>query len=714
MKISLMKVWVIWRRFRQGSPKHGDHLLECQMQVEALMRRANPSADWTERANWMIDVAEWLRRRPHVSRLGDQAWTRIRHTRTRCLLDWLDEHRDVRRTVQLTLQKTLREALGPELFCATGLPGEPAFFSELSGRIAKAVLPRALVQTDLSLLFAAMFPQPSDAVWLTELDHTTLVRLWKLCADDGIAHKLQQQIDEALTYLTSMIIAVGISPDFRQRLEPAMPLQATPFMALRRELEKYLLAGAGDESALRSVRMLIAVCQAQTDRIYAHLDEHGVSVSLVYRVERMRAQLMRMARLIELRSGAMTGELPSQVKALLADLVHAHHHRSSVSGLFSRSFSLLARKMVERNTSHGEQYAARDRAECHSRLKAGWRGGAAMAMVVLLAGVLPAMDATGFFGGLASSLIYAAGLVVALAVGGAVAAMQSPVIAPVLASSMEALDNDNGLRGLMTEVAGIVRAQVATLCGNLMTVVPVIAVIAGMMTFMLGAPVMNVERAHEMLKGLSLVGTAPLMAAVTGVLFWLSSVVAGFVDNWFALNRMRAALARHRRLARVLGMARAGRMAAWLEKHVAAIAGVLSLALLLGMAPALAQFFGLPFDIRHVTVSAGELSAAAGSIGWSVVTSAEFWLALGGVVLTGILNVGIAVFCALALALRAREVPRRLRRKVYQAALQRILLASRSFLLPERRSATVLPLPLPEEGHNDVRRPGEMAERRVG
>ncbi|HZW13261.1 MAG TPA: preprotein translocase subunit TatB [Noviherbaspirillum sp.] len=704
MKISLMKVWVIWRRFRQGSPKHVDQHLLCQAQLEALMRRADPSSDWTVRANWMIDVAEWMRSRPNVSLLGDHAWRRIRHSRTRFLLDWLDGHRDVRRAVQLTLQKTLREAVGPELFCATGLPSEPAFFSELSGRVAKAVMPRALVQTDLSLLFTTMFPQPSDAGWLTDLDHTTLNRLWKLCADDGIAHKFQQQIDEALTYLASMVIAVGISPEFRQRLEPATPLQATPFLALRRELEKYLLAGAGGEAALRSVRMLIAVCQAQTDRIYAHLDEYGVSVSLVYRVERMRAQLVRMARLIELRSATMAGQTSAQVKALLAELVDAHHHRSSVGGLFSRSFSLLARKMVERNTSHGEQYAARDRAQCHSRLKAGWRGGAVMAFSVLVAGVLSAVGPAGFFGGVASSLNYAASLFVVFVAGGAIAATQSPVTAPALASRMEDLDNDNGLRGLMTEVAGILRAQAATLFGNLMTVVPVMALISVLTMFVVGMPMMNGERAHETLKGLSLAGPTPLMAAATGVLFWLSSVAAGFVDNWFALGKMRIALGQHRRLVQALGAARADRFAVWLEKHVAAIAGLVSLALLFGMSPVLAQFFGLPFDVRHITLSAGALTAAAGSIGWPVMTSVEFWLAVGGIVLTGVINVSVAFGCALVLALRARDVPGHVRRTVYQALLRRIVLAPRSFLLPERRMATVVPLHLSTERRNEVGR----------
>ena len=91
----VLRAWAVWRRLRRGtSSRHRS--VRRAVQVEQLMRRANPFAGWSERANWMIDVAEWLR---HDSRRllrdGDG-----RHGRLVFLLDWLDSHRDVRRLVQ--------------------------------------------------------------------------------------------------------------------------------------------------------------------------------------------------------------------------------------------------------------------------------------------------------------------------------------------------------------------------------------------------------------------------------------------------------------------------------------------------------------------------------------------------------------------------------------------------------------------------------------
>lgn len=687
MKFLLLKTLVIWRRFRGGLQVRYAHHADDTPQLEALMRRANPDAAWHERANWMIDITEWIRHQSKVSLLDQQAWRNVKHQRVAMLLDWLDEHRDVRRLVQNSLQKTLRESSGPELFSATGLPHEAAFFSELSERVSKMVLPRHLSPTDMSALFTAMFPDPDDAEWLLELDQEMLARLWKLMADDGISHTYWQQIDEAMTYLTTVVIADGISPAFRQRLEPKMPLQATPFMALRREMEHYLLGSPMDEGAVRSVRMLIAVCQAQTDRIYNHLDEYGVSVSLVYRLERMRAQLNRMARLIDLRSALHGGPGAGRVQLLLADLISAHHNRSSVRGLVRRSFALLARKMVERNADHGEHYIVRDYAGYRAMFKAAALGGVVTAFTVLAKTGLSQLGLPHFFEGMFAAINYAVSFLLIAAVGGVLATKQPAVTAPTLASKMGELNTVDGLRELLTEVAMLLRSQAAAVFGNLIAVVPTMLVIAaGVWTFS-GRLMMDQAHATKALQDLQVIGPTPFYAALTGILLWLSSLAAGIADNWFALRRLRETLAHQRRIVHALGAVRAERWAAWLERHVAVIAGNISLGILLGMTPVLAQFFGLPLDVRHVTLATGTLTAAAASLGWDVLTQPGFWLAVVGIVVIGVMNVGVAFSCALGLALRARDVPARIRRLVFRAVLRRFSSSPYSFLFPAKPGA---------------------------
>ena len=690
-------VRAIWQRWR-GNRHTG--LPAWQLQIENLLAAANPFANWEERANWLLDLVEWLRREPRAS-VNSASY------RTRWLLDWLDTHRSAQRVVRTTLQKTLREASGPELFSTTGLPHEPAFFSELAERVARKILPRAPANMDLSALFTAMFPNPADAEWLLRLDADLLPRLWRLVADEGIAHAYRKQIDEALTYLVTLVVSVGISPAFRQRLGPRLPLQSTPFMALRREMEKYLLGSGRDAATLRSVRMLVAVCRAQTDRIYAHLDEHGVSVGLVYRIERMRAQLTRISRLIDLRASADTEAAGVQLQAqtLLNDLIAAYHHRSSIKRLVQRSFMLRARKMVERNAAQGEPYHANDRPEYRSMLKAAAIGGAVVGLLLSLRLTLVDLPLAHFFAGALAAFGYALVLLTICAVGGVLAARQSAATAPALAARMGSLHTRGGLRGMLAEMAGLLRAQAAALIGNLVAVLPVVGIFALALSWLRAESLLAPQPALLHLQQLSVAGSTPLLAMVTGVLLWLAGLAAGFADNWFALRRMRQVLSQHRGLVRWFGSARAARGAAWLERNLVRIAGSLALALLLGMAPVVAQFFGIPLDVRHVTFAAAALAAATASLGWAAFSMPAFWLALAGVVLTGILNIAIAFGCALLLAFSARGVPTRRRRLVIRAFLRRLLAAPCYFFRPgvepeATRFVPSVPVPAAEPGQS--------------
>lgn len=682
MKISFLRICAVWRRFRRGALRHHADHAQYVPQIESLMRRADPNDSWHVRANWMLDLADWLRHEPKVSLLARDEWRRLKHQRLRFLLDWLDAHRDVKQGVQNTLRKTLREATGHELFSSTGMPRESAFFSELSERLVKLVLPRPLGQHDLSTLFTMMFPDVSDAEWLLELDDRTMMRLWKLCGDDGIAHGYRQQIDEAMLYLVQMVVAVGISPAFRQRLEPRMQLLATPFMSLRRELEHYLISNTRDQGALRSVRMLLAVCQAQTDRIYAHLDEYGTSLGLVYHLERMRAQINRIGRLLDLRNAPGSEEGAGQIQAVLVDLIVAHHHRSSVRDLIRRSFSLLARKMVERTAYHGEYYIARDRKEYKAIAKAAMVGGLVVGFTGLARAWIDRAGMAEFFEGFFHSVNFAFGFLLIALLGGLFAARQPAVLAPALAEKMGALDTIDGLRALLDRVAALLRAQAAGIFGNLLVVVPVVAALGFGLVQVWDRPLMDPPEAARTLQSLSIVGVTPLFAILTGVLLWLSSLIAGVADNWFALRRLKEAIANHRRVVHAMGAGRAERFAGWLERNVAGIAGGVSLALLLGMTPAIAHFFGVPFDVRHVALSAATLTATVGSMGWEVLLTPAFWLAFAGIVAIGVLNVSVAFAGALMLALRARDVPRRIRHIVYRSILRRATLAPLAFFWP--------------------------------
>jgi site-specific recombinase len=194
-------------------------------------------------------------------------------------------------------------------------------------------------------------------------------------------------------------------------------------------------------------------------------------------------------------------------------------------------------------------------------------------------------------------------------------------------------------------------------------------------------------KAAKTIDSISILGPSAPFAAMTGVLLWLSSVLAGWVDNWFAFRRLGPAIAGHRRLVYLFGPSRMQRAADFLSREIAGLTANISLGFMLGLVPVVFAFFGLFVEVRHVTLSSGQLAAAVVALGWDVVLGAPFWLAVAGIAAIGMLNVGVSFALALNVAIGARASPGLGRGAVYRAIVGRMASDPKSFLFPARETA---------------------------
>jgi site-specific recombinase len=123
-------------------------------------------------------------------------------------------------------------------------------------------------------------------------------------------------------------------------------------------------------------------------------------------------------------------------------------------------------------------------------------------------------------------------------------------------------------------------------------------------------------------------------------------------------------------------------MAVWLERNIAGLGGNISLGLMLGIIPSVAVFFGLPLDVRHVTLSTGQVTAAFAALGgehfWMLST---VWIVIS-ICGIGLLNIVVSFSLALFVAIRARNLRGPERHQFYRALVGRFLNSPFSFLLP--------------------------------
>jgi site-specific recombinase len=147
-------------------------------------------------------------------------------------------------------------------------------------------------------------------------------------------------------------------------------------------------------------------------------------------------------------------------------------------------------------------------------------------------------------------------------------------------------------------------------------------------------------------------------------------------------HRIDSAIAWNPRFVAVLGDARAKRWAAWWRANISGLTANVSLGLMLGLAPTLAAFFGLPVEVRHVTLATGQIAAALGTLGTDVLREPAFWWCVAAIPFTGALNLLVSFALAFRVALRSRGLAVRERGRLYAALRRRLREAPGSFLLP--------------------------------
>ncbi|MGZ5278159.1 MAG: site-specific recombinase, partial [Caldimonas sp.] len=254
--------------------------------------------------------------------------------------------------------------------------------------------------------------------------------------------------------------------------------------------------------------------------------------------------------------------------------------------------------------------------------------------------------------------------------------------APAMAEKLADVSSDAAVEGFVDEVAHLIRSQAAGIFGNVLAVVPVVLAAQWLARATQGAPLVGVDDAHHVLESLTLLGPTALFAALTGVLLFVSSLIAGWVENWFVWHRLDRAIAWNPRIVARLGAARARRWSVYWRQHISGFASNTSLGLMLGLVPPVAAFFGLPLEVRHITLTSGQLAAAVGALGLGVVATAPFWWCVGGIAATGALNLAVSFYLAFRVALRSRGIRLADESRIQRAIRRRLVHAPLSFLLP--------------------------------
>jgi len=552
------------------------------------------------------------------------------------------------------------------LLAETGLPAHVTLVKEAFERAVDHLVPRLHQDDDLYVLLSRLNLQEADARWVESLSAEELAPWRALLAVP------RRTLLDAARLVAVRAAAVGLSRSLLE-LAPGQPESASPFLALPGQLE-HLIANPADERPWQSWLELRSRCAQTVALAHDQLDRRGVSTDLIYQLELLEAEFERLDHLLSTGTGRGDGV------ALAAALIRGAVRQRGVRSLARSSLKRLARKVTEHTAETGEHYQVRDAGEWEAAARSAAGGGVVTAFTALGKYVIGGLPLAPAIAGLAYSANYSASFIAMQLTHLTLASKQPAMTGAALAAAFEQRAD---FEAEVELVAGISRSQMAVTIGNVLTTAIVSVAIVALSRWALHAPLLAPDVAiHSVAAVHPLTSLTIPLAILTGVLLWLSSLAAGWAANWSAYRGLPEALAAHRGLRSALGPGGAARVGRLVALHLSGVVGYLALGFLLGFVPVVfAKFLGLPVEVRHVTLQAASLVQAAGSL---YGTAAFHWgeLAWGGlgILVIAVCNIGVSFALALRTAMRARDLGRAERSRLWAALRQAFRAEPRRFL----------------------------------
>lgn len=666
-----------------------DRGLESVVELDAAIRVLGAANDLGARVEALERLADWARERDHAmpwpAGEPDPAGGDPRYRRLGVLSIAIERSESARRGVRDALRDALTHGDALALFAEVGIPEHRGIFEEALERVQRRLLPAPRDEHDLGRLLARIVPGVDAADWIERAPLPILRRIVAALAipEESLA-RVREALADALRLLASRAESIGLSRPMRERRAPTA-VRDSPWYRLPRRTEsltaRFDRADAPEtEEVVRAWRETVDAARKENRDVLDHLETAGISLELVYSVEACARALDRMAMLAELRLMSPGDAHLAGTIRVVSILARERARADSLLALGRDTSRQLARRVVERAGASGEHYIATTvREYAHMWISAAWGGvltvGTAALKITIAAAHLPALPE-----GLLGGINYAASFTLLQATHGTLATKQPSMTAATLAGILENSSGPHRAEEMATFVARIVRSQLAAAFGNV-TAVAIGAFAFDRLWFALhGRHFVDAQKAESIFASMHMIESATWWyAALTGVVLWLSSLVAGSIENWTTYRRIPRAIAEHELGAR-FGKARMQGVATWFAKNVSAYAGSVVLGFFLGLAPAIGKFTGLPIDVRHVTLSTGQVAFAACAIGTAF--DPRVGWALGGVALMFVLNLGVSFSLALWVATRARNVGAREKRALAKAVLKRLARRPQEFVLP--------------------------------
>lgn len=573
------------------------------------------------------------------------------------ITDYLDTLFSTNITAEPEMSRQLRTVFYTHSLTDAGINSNLGFFPELRQRIKHRILPPVNEDNFFSHLITDAFFKKEDYAALEKLSDENWNRLFALVQDDAATVKvLQSQLENAVIILTHRLVTIGIDPLIVKKI-PATDDADSPFFKLNILVNKFVKEP--QTVNVDSIFEQLQKCEGLFQFIKENRATLGISLQLTFLIRRAEQHIARIRLLLHIYVEKNSTQKNGRIKELILTLVRSELYSTGIRYFISENTSLLANRIANQTSARGGDYIGFTKKENNKLLLSAMGGGLVVVFLVYIKHYIHRLQLPLLPEGILFGLNYGVGFVFMHFMHWTLATKQPAMTASYIAENIEQKGLSKASRKeLSTILAQIMRSQFISLIGNLVVVLPLCFLSALLFVKLNWYHVFNEAEAQAYLKSNHPLFSGSLIFAVfTGVFLTLAGLLSGYYDNKIIFSNIPKRVLNHPLLKRIMPVAVLEKLVKIITTNSGAIIGNLALGMFLGLAGTLGKFIGVPFDIRHITISAGNFGLAVAQ-GYGF-THLFITLVFVGVITIGIINIISSFLFSFLIACRSRYLTNR-------------------------------------------------------
>jgi site-specific recombinase len=545
----------------------------------------------------------------------------------------------------------------------SGMISSRGFVQELGRKMQHKFLPPLQERNDFRFVLNRVFSHKTDYKWVEAIDPG----LWKSFFEllgiqiNLTETKLIRQLQRSMQILSYRLANAGLEKEVSSRLGASAHF---PFLEQNRLINLYIERSGSDYFISEEKKVLVNNisealhnCRQSLQWLKDQRITEGTSLAQTFLIVRMEQHIERMFIILDVLDGDQQFNTERFI-SYFTRVIRYENRKNSMGEFLQENLSMLAYQIAEHKGRKGERYISTGRRDFFTLFRSAMRGGFIISFIAIFKNLLGKLPLAPFWQGLLYGSNYAMGFVLMDQAGGTLATKQPAYTASAVAGSLDArkMGGRPDLRNLAITVARVSRSQIMSFAGNLIVVFPLTYFLAMAWEWMTGSRIAEGDAAMKLLMDQHpWKSPALLYACFTGFFLFLSGIIAGFVENYVVYGKIPERMNDHPIFSFTMSKKRLHKMVEFVRMNAGALAGSISLGFFLGIAGPLGKVMGLPFDIRHITISAGNVAIGFYGLDHAVPMTLALTIFLS-VLTIGFINFLVSFSLAFYVAVRSRGI----------------------------------------------------------